>query len=192
MLIEKTRNEKKLRKLSASGKTNELRQLISSAGWMNVNCVEVLERWNQATPLFMAAYYGHTEVVQVLLTAGADPDKGNQFGSTPLVMAARGDYTDMVQLLLDGGAQPDTDEYVYTALHIATYRGCKEVIQLLLERGADPKKTNSLGMTPLHLATDEGHEEIVQLLQAHVASPDSSDGTLGRLRRAFRRLRKAL
>ena len=176
MLIEKTRNEKKLRKLSASGKTNELRQLISSAGWMNVNCVEVLEQWNQATPLFMAAYYGHTEVVQVLLTAGADPDKGNQFGSTPLVMAARGDYTDMVQLLLDGGAQIDKgNEYGWTPLHTAAYGGREEVIQLLLERGADPNKTSRYGCTPLHLATEEGHEEIVQLLQAHVASLDSSD-----------------
>lgn len=196
MLIEKTKNEKKLKELSASGKTYELRQLISSVGWMNVNCVEGLGWWNQATPLFLAAYNGHTEVVQVLLTAGADPDKANQFGYTPLMMAAGSDDTDMVQLLLDGGAQIDKgNEYGWTPLHTAAYGGREEVIQLLLERGADPKKTNSLGKTPLHKATEEGYTKSVQLLQAHVASLDSSDAkctALGRTKRAFRRLRKVL
>ena len=39
------------------------------------------------TPLHWAAYNGHTDVVKALITAEADVDAKNKWGSTPLQLA---------------------------------------------------------------------------------------------------------
>lgn len=58
------------------------------------------------TPLHTAASMHGPEIVQILLTAGADPNATNVVGNTPLHVAARANRHENVTLLLDAGADP--------------------------------------------------------------------------------------
>ena len=56
------------------------------------------------TPLCEAAYKGHTDVAQLFLDRGADPNLGSKIGWSPLHMAAIKGHKDVMLLLLDRGA----------------------------------------------------------------------------------------
>lgn len=57
------------------------------------------------TPLMFAAYYGYTDIVRLLLEAGADVNFNNGgSNSTALMYAARGLNRDIVRLLIEAGA----------------------------------------------------------------------------------------
>ena len=64
-----------------------------------------------ATPLFMAAQWGHEAVVRALIEASADVNKATDDGKTPLSVALtpvfnvrRGRHAGVVQMLRDVGA----------------------------------------------------------------------------------------
>jgi DNA-binding CsgD family transcriptional regulator len=95
------------------------------------------------TPLYKAAVQGETEIVRMLLEAGADPDResrGEDEGR-PLCAAASWGRTDIVRLLLEHGADPNAVESQgqgrMTALAWAKHGGHIEVVELLLENEAD-------------------------------------------------------
>lgn len=54
---------------------------------------------NETTPLMMAAMYGSTQGVELLLAEGADPLQKNQQGMTAVDFAKRGQRPDAVELL---------------------------------------------------------------------------------------------
>lgn len=54
---------------------------------------------NGTTPLMMAAHYGTTEAVRLLLEAGADPLLKNQLGLTAIDFANRGNRPDAAELI---------------------------------------------------------------------------------------------
>ena len=63
------------------------------------------EKKNQSwTPLHLAAYFGHKEVVDILLIHGADIDVINDAGDTPLHKAAYTGRMELVLLLLQHDA----------------------------------------------------------------------------------------
>src|SRR5215470_19876218 len=119
-----------------------------------------------ATPLLLAAEVNNTEVVKVLLDAGADPRITTEQGMTPLIMAAGGG-TDIqrervpeeqakaietVKLLAEHGVDiTAVGQYGWTALHAASYQGLKDVIQYLVSKGADVNEMDSFGQTPLSI-----------------------------------------
>jgi len=103
------------------------------------------------TPLYKAAVQGETEIVRVLLEAGADPNlesRGEDEG-TPLCAAACWGRTDIVRLLLQHGADPNEVETKergpMTALAWAQHGGYAEVAEFLLEAGAHPSKHERSG-----------------------------------------------
>jgi ankyrin repeat protein len=99
------------------------------------------------TPLYKAAVQGETEIVGMLLEAGADPNResGGEDEGTPLCAAASWGHTEIVRLLLQHGAHPNAietpDKGVMTALEWAQRNGHSAVVQLLLEGGAHPSDT---------------------------------------------------
>ena len=58
--------------------------------------------------LHLAAHYGHRDVVEALLAAGADVDTAarNEIGNTPLMAALAGRRLDIARILLERGAEP--------------------------------------------------------------------------------------
>ena len=59
------------------------------------------------TPLHLAAAYGEVEILQMLIEAGARPERRNKDGVTPLYIAAGRRLLSHVEALLAAGAAPD-------------------------------------------------------------------------------------
>jgi ribosomal protein S18 acetylase RimI-like enzyme len=92
--------------------------------------------------LIKAAREGYTELVKLLLDAGADIEAKDKYGYTALIRAASNGYTEVVKLLLDAGADIEAKkENGDTALIRAASNGHTEVVKLLKQYGAiDPRK----------------------------------------------------
>ena len=74
--------------------------------------------------MFRAAYFGHTNVVTMLVEVGADVMKANNDGVTTLHWAALNDRMDVIEVLLAAGADPKAvDSGGRTALDMAVRGG---------------------------------------------------------------------
>lgn len=59
------------------------------------------------TPLHVAAYMGHNQVILFLIQRGADPNAQTVRGETPLHLATRGNQVESMGILLRNGANVD-------------------------------------------------------------------------------------
>ena len=124
------------------------------------------------TPLGLAAFFGHSEAVKVLLEHGADVNlkPPSRFANTAVDAAVSGDRADAVRILLAAGANPNvTSDANYTTLHKAAVHGNLDVVRMLLDHGADVHAIRDGGHTPLDDATEKGHVAIADLLRARGA-----------------------
>jgi ankyrin repeat protein len=118
------------------------------------------------TPLFEAAFRGHTDIVHLLLEHGGDLSATDAYGYKPLHRSALMGHTAVVVLLLEKGADISAiDNVGMTSLHRAARWGREEVVQLLLEHGADTSAKDNVGETAEDLATARSHIQIVAMLR---------------------------
>ncbi|KFG82308.1 ankyrin domain containing protein [Metarhizium anisopliae] len=59
------------------------------------------------TLLMLAAYYGHAELVRLLIQHGADPNRLNDKNQSPLAGAVFKKEDAVIEALLEGGADPE-------------------------------------------------------------------------------------
>ena len=114
--------------------------------------------------LHVASYFGHSNVVRLLLDNGADVDKIAMNGSelTALQSAVACMHTDVVRVLLD--YNPNVNLRMlggFTPLMSAAAMGAKEIISLLLEKGADKNLTSDDGRTASEFALAVEQETLV-------------------------------
>ena len=120
------------------------------------------------TPLHWAVQQDRLDIVQALISAGANVNAKNRYGSTPLVLAATNGNASVTEVLLKAGADvrvsvPETG----SVLIAAARTGNPEVIKLLLAAGADVNFAERYsGQTALMWAAAEGHSEAVKALLA--------------------------
>lgn len=88
---------------AASGNIEFIKRLIT-----NDNINQKDERGNSA--LHWAVYYGHQEVVELLLANGADPNIYNKSGVTPLMTAAWFGDKKTIDYLIEKGANPEATD----------------------------------------------------------------------------------
>ncbi len=122
-----------------------------------------------ATPFFMAARGGDTELMRLLVDLGADPLLPNDDGTTPLMVAAGvGTHSpgedagappealEAVKLALELGNDVNVvDKNGNTAMHGAAFKQLPEVVKVLDAAGAKVEiwnKNNVSGWTPLRVA----------------------------------------
>lgn len=121
------------------------------------------------TVLHTAAQRGHSQLLTVLLTAGALVDSRDSADETAIIMAARRGHLAAVLVLISAGADVNSmNNFQLSALHSAASGRHSEVVAALLRAGADVNINGSypLGCTPLHTAAGHGHAVIVRLMLA--------------------------
>jgi uncharacterized protein len=127
------------------------------------------------TPLHSAVEQDRLDVVQALISAGANVNAKNRYGVTPLVLAATTGDASVTAALLKAGADvrvsvPETGSVLMTAART----GNPEVIKLLLAAGADVNFAERYsGQTALMWAAAEGHPAAVNALLAGGAKVDA-------------------
>uniref|UniRef100_A0A4W4G5V9 Oxysterol-binding protein n=1 Tax=Electrophorus electricus TaxID=8005 RepID=A0A4W4G5V9_ELEEL len=169
---------------------------------IDINC-KGMNRSNFGwTPLHLACYFGHKDVVEELLKAGADANLTNNVGDTPLHKAAFTGRKEVVMLLLqydacasviNGTAQIPKDithnEEIRSMLEAAERTEERKLAEQLLEsaregatttllkllNGEKPPNINCtdlLGNTPLHCAAYRGQKQCAVKLLHNGANPN--------------------
>ena len=89
---------------------------------------------NGWTPLYIAASYGHDQIVKLLLDVGVDINKADNDGWTPLITAVYNGHERCVVSLWKAGADiyKETKNGL-TALSLAAKKGHDEIVKLLLD-----------------------------------------------------------
>lgn len=119
---------------------------------------------NVLTPLILACGKEKLEAVEILLNAGAKPNKLIS-GCSPLYIACMRDNPEVAQLLLENGAKPNVaTPDMSTPLLSASRNNNKETIKLLLKWGANPNVVDNSGQSVLLLAARDGNTELVDAI----------------------------
>ena len=128
------------------------------------------------TPLHLAAFFGHPELANALLDAGAKVDirSSNAMKNTPLHAAVAGGHVALVELLLKRGADANaTQEGGWTALHGAAQAGNRAIIEVLIAHGAHVNARAANNQSPLDMALSKGHQDVAALLEQRGAKLQS-------------------
>ena len=129
------------------------------------------------SPIWCAAWYGHVQVVRILLKAEASPNCYDCDERTPLHATCDVDSTwsdwrklqlrnpEVARLLLDARADTNhSDRYGCSPLIAACQNGLHKHVRLLCEGGAIVHQTDVLNRTALHWASMYGFIRIVRIL----------------------------
>jgi ankyrin repeat protein len=134
--------------------------------------VKVNQRTSEGlTPLMIASGIGQAQMVNLLLTAGADVLAiDTRMGASALHKAAQSGNPDVIKLLLEHGSFIDQQSPVLgnTALMDAVLYKHTEAVQFLLERGARTMVRNHWQQTALDLAHHDALDVIARLIQARI------------------------
>uniref|UniRef100_A0A674E1F6 Ankyrin repeat domain 6b n=1 Tax=Salmo trutta TaxID=8032 RepID=A0A674E1F6_SALTR len=128
------------------------------------------------SPLHLASYKGHIEVVRILLKADCDLDIQDDGEQTALHRAAVVGNNDVISALIQEGCALDRqDKDGNTALHEVSWHGFSQSVKLLVKAGANVHSKNKAGNTALHLACQNGHAQSSKVLLLGGARPDSKN-----------------
>uniref|UniRef100_A0A7E4UPU9 KAP NTPase domain-containing protein n=1 Tax=Panagrellus redivivus TaxID=6233 RepID=A0A7E4UPU9_PANRE len=121
--------------------------------------------------LLNACHLGHTDVVKLLLEAGASVDQADLMGWTPILWATYKNRLAIVELLLEYKAHANIvgEEDGLTPLIVAAGRGYGDIVRKLLEKDVHVNACDKFGSTALIWAARKGFLHIIEdLLNAGV------------------------
>lgn len=119
---------------------------------------------SDGTALIIACKEGHYDVVEYLLSIGADLNEKDCVDQSPLSVATWHENIKLMDLLIENGANPNIKRLCYTPLFDAAYSGRIDAIRTLLTAGADPNVRCDGYDTSLMVAAREGYADIVKEL----------------------------
>jgi ankyrin repeat protein/Mg2+ and Co2+ transporter CorA len=143
----------------------------------NINAVEIREK----TSLHIAAAHDRDDMVEMLLTHGADVKAKSDGGWTPLHNACEKGSEKIVKLLLAAGSEINAKLLNgMSPLHVAAQGGHIDVVRCLLER-RDIKRAavDTFGCTPFLRAAQNRRKDIVELLAPFNHVETLSEDALG-------------
>ncbi|KAK7944744.1 hypothetical protein WMY93_000472 [Mugilogobius chulae] len=120
------------------------------------------------------------DLLDELLSDGADPNSSDRFGQTVLHEISRAWSVDVMRFFLDRGSDLLTpDQFGVTALHVASALDYSDMVLFLLQRNGlkhDPESRTLLqSQTPLHFAAKCDAVSSIRVLVQHGASLSSVD-----------------
>ncbi len=124
-----------------------------------------------STALHWAVHWEQPETVDLLITAGAEVNAGNDLGMTPIVMAGTSGNGAIVRRLLAAGAAVGAaGAGGETVLMLAARAGSLDAVTALLEAGADANaRETTREQTALMWAASGAQPDIVAMLLEHGA-----------------------
>lgn len=135
---------------------------VNALQWPNIDIVNI----NEASPLMLAATFGYTDCMALLIEHGANVNvRSTDFHiATPLIAATITNNLCGVELLLRRGAVIDeTDGNGNTAFLV----GCDDadedsvpVLRCLIEHGANPHRVNHQGHSALMESLSDGDDSL--------------------------------
>jgi len=134
------------------------------------------------TPLQMAAEAGNLEMIDFLISKGADPNHRDARGITPLHEAVINGHVEATKLLLDKGADVDlqttdglenSDTREASSLHLAVIFGRVEILPVIFEKNVFTARRNKDGYTPVMIAIKENHTTMLDTLLSKGASVEN-------------------
>jgi len=146
--------------LVSMGDVKEVEEQIVSVDKETVNNVV-----SGMTPIMLAAARGSVEIIDLLFTQGADPNKRGSDQRTALQYAAEKNHIDAAKRLLAYGADIDAfDSGRLTPLIMAASRGYTDLGLLFIEKGADVNIQHVQGWTALIDAAAHNDVKLVNAL----------------------------
>ncbi|MHA7966339.1 ankyrin repeat domain-containing protein [Paenibacillus sp. CAU 1782] len=167
LLLQKGLGKLNVFEAAAVGYTSRLKELLDQSP-------DLIDSYGyDGFPLLsLAAHFGHSEVVELLLERGANIHARSRDGSlNNLAIHATifGGYGHLVDLLIQKGADihalcEGELRKGYNVLHVAAYFDKPLLIQKFIGYGADKSAVNGIGQTPRELALSLGHAACADLL----------------------------
>jgi ankyrin repeat protein len=123
------------------------------------------------TSLHLAAFFGHREIVNLLLGNGAPVDGPSRssasYGNSPLQAATAMSRYEVIKLLLERGANVNFVQQPggFTPLHIAASRNDANIVRLLIDNSADKHSMTDDGKRPVDIAKERNNTEVVNYLE---------------------------
>jgi ankyrin repeat protein len=140
------------------------------AAGVDVNAAS-LNGQNQ-TVLMLAAYNGHTKLVEMLIDRGGKVNHLDATNRTALMYCCSGPFPETVGVLIDKGASVnlvDNNEG-WTALMFAAAEGLAANVKILLDNGADTTPKDIDGDTAASFAAQNGHTAVAKMIEEHAKS----------------------
>ncbi len=154
----------------------ELQKLLRSGADVN------LPQGDGMSALHWAAEIGDTEMLQMLIIAGANTEAVTRIGDyTPLHVASEAGHGEVVRALLEAGANVEARRAFAgtTPLHLAAAAGSVSAIDALVDFGADiDARESEWGQTPLIFAASRNRVEAVKALLEREADPSLTTSVL--------------
>ena len=114
----------------------------------------------------LAARFGDSQILSLLIRGGADVDLADGSGRTPLHMAAKAGFLEAAGLLLSNGAKVDSkNHWGRTPLMMAAKNGRSDMARFLIKNGAQVHLTDVNGKTAIDWARSSGYDDVETIMQ---------------------------
>ncbi|XP_064110392.1 protein fem-1 homolog CG6966-like [Macrobrachium nipponense] len=147
----------------------EWESLVNAAAVLgHATCVRILVDYHNAN--IEGLGLGHLEIVDFLLSKGANANGVTTFNSTPLAAACSHGHFEVARLLLEHGAYTDAaDHHADTCLMLASCSGHLDIVKYLLNIGVDVNRRNIYGKSALYGSVESGNLEVMKALLSYNA-----------------------
>jgi ankyrin repeat protein len=158
------------------GGLDEVKSYLAAGG-----DIDAQDPFDQLTLLMCAMYGEQTDVIEFLISKGADLNLQDCQGLTALHRAVA-DHPEIARLLLDKGADVTIrGDFGATPLTRAVFFSDVEMLKMLIAKGADVNirfgftDTGNIGSTVLHRACRTGDKAKAEVLIAHSADVNAKN-----------------
>jgi|GEM_PF-4548801 ankyrin repeat protein len=162
------------------GRAEIVRKLTECAASINI-LPEALEEKNgpcQLSALHIASIHGYTEIIQILLDAGASFEALSQDGFYPLYFAFQYDRKEAIQILLQHAKNQNILSEVlearnghsgFTVLHRTCSKGDSETVSFLLQAGASLlSHSGEDEIFPLYIAVCDKNQNALNVIMQYL------------------------